>query len=222
MRFEGLKIIIARRANMAVVPLVRRAILDGRFTDHRHRQHGKAAGLKDPPNLGNGRAVVGDVFEDVGGVDQIVAGIPEGELLDVHLVIDAMHVQIGGLVGSELAAKVFREELLRCEVKEAQLTGRPSFEHPLQREELDPVPFQGPASRAHRILAQSGWIVRVVARFTLRSAIELHYNVAEPMGLYLNPVMTFFFGNLYFTYHINRIMDIKQATRYRNAAIGTP
>jgi hypothetical protein len=41
------------------------------------------------------------------------------------------------------------------------------------------------------------------------------------MGLYLNPVMTFFFGNLYFTYHVNRLMEIKQATRYRNAAIGT-
>ncbi len=67
----------------------------------------------------------------------------------------------------------------------------------------------------------AGWIVRVVARFTLRSAIELHYNVAEPMGLYLNPIMTFFFGNLYFQFHINRLIEIKLATRYRNAAIGT-
>jgi hypothetical protein len=68
----------------------------------------------------------------------------------------------------------------------------------------------------------TGWIVRIVARFTLRSSIELHYNVAEPMGLYLNPVMTFFFGNVYFQFHINRLLEIKQAARYRNASIGTP
>jgi hypothetical protein len=70
-------------------------------------------------------------------------------------------------------------------------------------------------------ISLASWIVRIIARFTLANSIELHYNVAEPLGLRLNPVMTFFFGNLYFTYHINRLMEIKQAMRYRNAAIGT-
>lgn len=65
-----------------------------------------------------------------------------------------------------------------------------------------------------------GWIVRLIARFTLRGAIQLHYNVAEPMHLYLGPIMTFFFGNLYFTYHINRLIEIKQSMRYRNPAAG--
>jgi hypothetical protein len=87
----------------------------------------------------------------------------------------------------------------------------------------EPPPHQNlPFVMLAGLFSLAGWIVRVVARFTLRSAIELHYNVAEPMGLYLNPVMTFFFGNLYFTYHINRIVEIKRAAHYRNAAIGTP
>jgi GYF domain 2 len=66
----------------------------------------------------------------------------------------------------------------------------------------------------------TSWIVRIIARFTLANSIEMHYNIAEPMGLRLSPIMTFFFGNLYFTYHINRLMDHKLAMRYRNTAIG--
>jgi hypothetical protein len=46
-------------------------------------------------------------------------------------------------------------------VKDAHLPGRATFEHPLQGEELDPVPFEGPASRAFRILAHPGRIVGV-------------------------------------------------------------
>ena len=58
------------------------------------------------------------------------------------------------------------------------------------------------------------WVTRLVARFTQRAALEEHFNGPEPIGLRLNPVMTFFFGGLYFQYHINRINSIKQAARY--------
>ena len=58
------------------------------------------------------------------------------------------------------------------------------------------------------------WIVRLIARFMQRASLEEHFNGPEPVGLQLNPVMTFFFGGLYFQYHLNRINAIKQAARY--------
>ena len=58
------------------------------------------------------------------------------------------------------------------------------------------------------------WIVRLVARFSQRASLEEHFNGPEPVGLRLNPVLTFFFGGLYFQYHLNRINTMKQAARY--------
>ena len=59
----------------------------------------------------------------------------------------------------------------------------------------------------------------IVGRFSFRSSMENHFNTAEPMGLSLSGVMTFFFGGIYFQYHINDIVRRKhqdllfQATR---------
>ena len=61
--------------------------------------------------------------------------------------------------------------------------------------------------------------VVVGARFAMRSALEEHYNVAEPIGLRLDPVMTFFFGGIYFQYHFNRINEMKRAARYRGGSV---
>jgi len=61
------------------------------------------------------------------------------------------------------------------------------------------------------------WVVRLIARFTLRDTLETHYNIAEPLGLRLSAVMTFFFGGIYFQYKLNRINEIKETLRYRNA-----
>jgi hypothetical protein len=58
------------------------------------------------------------------------------------------------------------------------------------------------------------WIVRLIARFMQRAALQEHFNTVEPVGLDLNPVMTFFFGGIYFQYHLNRINAMKQAARY--------
>jgi GYF domain 2 len=62
------------------------------------------------------------------------------------------------------------------------------------------------------------WVVRLIARFTLRDTLEQHFNGPEPLGLRLSAVMTFFFGGIYFQYKFNEINDMKQALRYRNAA----
>jgi GYF domain 2 len=55
------------------------------------------------------------------------------------------------------------------------------------------------------------WVVRLIARFTLRDTLERHYNTVDPIGLRLNPVMTFFFGGLYFQYKLNEINRMKQS-----------
>jgi hypothetical protein len=62
------------------------------------------------------------------------------------------------------------------------------------------------------------WVVRLIARFTLRDMLEQHFNGPEPLGLRLSAVMTFFFGGIYFQYKLNEINQIKQSIRYRNPA----
>jgi GYF domain 2 len=63
------------------------------------------------------------------------------------------------------------------------------------------------------------WIIRLIARFTLRDTLEQHFNSSEPLGLRLNAVMTFFFGGIYFQYKLNEINQIKQGLRYRTAVL---
>ena len=57
------------------------------------------------------------------------------------------------------------------------------------------------------------YIAMLVGRFNFRSYMEEHFNGPEPMGLSLSGVMTFFFGGIYFQYHINDIVRRKQADR---------
>jgi hypothetical protein len=68
------------------------------------------------------------------------------------------------------------------------------------------------------LIGIAAWVVRLIARFTLRETLEQHFNGPEPLGLRLNPVMTFFFGGIYFQYKLNEINEIKQTLRYRTAA----
>jgi hypothetical protein len=67
------------------------------------------------------------------------------------------------------------------------------------------------------IIAIATWVVRLIARFTLRDTLEQHYNGPEPLGLRLSAVMTFFFGGIYFQYKLNKINEMKETLRYRNA-----
>lgn len=57
------------------------------------------------------------------------------------------------------------------------------------------------------------YVAILVGRFSFRSSMEEHYNGPEPMGLSLSGVMTFFFGSVYFQYHVNDIVRRKQADR---------
>ncbi len=64
------------------------------------------------------------------------------------------------------------------------------------------------------IVGLIAWVVKLIARFGQRASLEEHFNNAEPVGLRLSGAMTFFFGGLYFQYHLNRINAMKQAARY--------
>lgn len=65
------------------------------------------------------------------------------------------------------------------------------------------------------LLSVVAWVIRIVARFNMKSSLEEHFNTVEPIGLRLNGVMVFFFGGLYLQSQMNRINEIKQAIRYR-------
>lgn len=69
------------------------------------------------------------------------------------------------------------------------------------------------------LLTLATWIVRLIARFNMRASLEEHFNGPEPIGLSLSGVMTFFFGGIYFQYHLNRINELKRVARYRGAAV---
>jgi hypothetical protein len=68
------------------------------------------------------------------------------------------------------------------------------------------------------LISIAAWVMRLIARFTLRENLEQHFNGPEPLGLRLSAVMTFFFGGIYFQYKLNEINQIKQSLMYRNAA----
>ncbi len=67
----------------------------------------------------------------------------------------------------------------------------------------------------YSLVAISCWVVRLIARFIFRSELEQHFNTVDPIGLRLNPVLTFFFGGIYFQSQMNRVNDIKRGLRFR-------
>jgi len=75
------------------------------------------------------------------------------------------------------------------------------------------------AQPLRNLLRLGTWVVRLIARFTMRAELEEHFNTVEPIGLSLSGVMTFFFGGLYFQYHLNRINEMKRMARYRGGPI---
>jgi len=75
----------------------------------------------------------------------------------------------------------------------------------------------GILGRNHQMAAAGGlceigglvfWLVGV---FSMKSSIEEHFNTAEPIGLQLSAVMTFFFNTIYFQYHFTEIAQAKKA-----------
>jgi hypothetical protein len=63
------------------------------------------------------------------------------------------------------------------------------------------------------LLQLADLVIVLIGRFSLRSSLEEHYNSAEPMGLMLGGIMTFFFGAIYFQYHLNDIVRRKNLDR---------
>jgi hypothetical protein len=53
-------------------------------------------------------------------------------------------------------------------------------------------------------------VMHLLTVFTMKSDLEEHFNSAEPIGLSLSGVMTFFFAVFYFQFHFNRINEMKQ------------
>jgi xanthine/uracil permease len=69
------------------------------------------------------------------------------------------------------------------------------------------------------VCALASFVMFLMAIFTMRSDMEQHFTVEEPIGLSLSGVMTFFFSLYYFQYHFTRINELKRAARYRGAQI---
>ena len=53
-------------------------------------------------------------------------------------------------------------------------------------------------------------VLLVAGRFSIRRSLEDYFDQAGAMGLCLSEVMTFFFGSIYFQYHLNRISKHKE------------
>lgn len=49
----------------------------------------------------------------------------------------------------------------------------------------------------------------IAGRFSLKASLEEYYNMIEPVGLVLSGVMVFFFGDIYFQFKLNEIMQRK-------------
>ncbi|HEY1678715.1 MAG TPA: DUF4339 domain-containing protein [Candidatus Sulfotelmatobacter sp.] len=60
------------------------------------------------------------------------------------------------------------------------------------------------------IFILAGAIVYLVGMFAIKDAMEQYYTTTENIGLQLSGVMTFFFGTIYFQYHINSIARWKK------------
>jgi hypothetical protein len=61
------------------------------------------------------------------------------------------------------------------------------------------------------VLRLGAAILWITGAFSMKSSIEEHYNTAEPIGLELNGVMTFFFNVLYFQYHFTQIIELRKS-----------
>ena len=51
------------------------------------------------------------------------------------------------------------------------------------------------------------WFITV---YVIRAELHYHYNLREPVGLYLSGTMTFFFSFFYFQYHLYKIAKLRQ------------
>ena len=60
------------------------------------------------------------------------------------------------------------------------------------------------------LFSLTGWVLQIVAAFSMRRDLEDYYNTTENIGLRLSGVLTFFFPGFYFQYHLSRIAKWKK------------
>jgi hypothetical protein len=73
-----------------------------------------------------------------------------------------------------------------------------------------PIPLNSGLKIFAGSLAALDVILWIVTIFLIRAELHYHYNVREPIGLYLSGVMTLFFSFLYFQYHLYKIAELRQ------------
>jgi hypothetical protein len=75
---------------------------------------------------------------------------------------------------------------------------------------VGPAPASASITMIVGILALLAFVIWLVTIYLARAELHYHYNVREPIGLYLSGVMTFFFSFLYFQYHLYKIAQLKE------------
>lgn len=60
------------------------------------------------------------------------------------------------------------------------------------------------------LLAVAAFVLRFIARFSMRRSLCEHFSQTEPIGLKLKWIWTLIFGGLYFQYHFNKINEAKR------------
>ena len=73
-----------------------------------------------------------------------------------------------------------------------------------------PIPLNSGFTVFFASLALFDLVLWLVTIYLIRAELHFHYNVSEPVGLYLNGVMTFFFSFLYFQYHLYKIAELSK------------
>jgi len=74
-----------------------------------------------------------------------------------------------------------------------------------------PIPLNSGFTIFVASLALFDLVLWLVTIYLIRAELHFHYNVSEPVGLYLNGVMTFFFSFLYFQYHLSKIAELRRS-----------
>jgi hypothetical protein len=73
-----------------------------------------------------------------------------------------------------------------------------------------PIPLNSSFTVFAASLAVFDLVLWLVTIYLIRAELHFHYNVTEPVGLYLSGAMTFFFSFLYFQYHLYKIAELRR------------
>jgi len=149
---------------MAGLIRVRGWILNGFFSNQWDRQNGYPVGFEDSADLGYGFEVIRNMFQYMRSEDDIIGCIAERERLEIHVVVDAFHVQIGSFVLNKLTSEQVSEKFLRSKVKHLDAIRIHPFQYGIHDQVLKPVPLQGTAIRTLGVPSEAGRRVEIRKR----------------------------------------------------------